>query len=223
MKLAVSRAAMAIMVLGSCALLQSGCAVGYISFHYDVPEQMLSTIQLPDIKIAYSYANPSNDYKAENTFWMGFERSLRGRFSIVDLQQIAASGTQNSERFVIDVEQKGSEIPSIDFVWGVIGFISFAIIPCVFSDHQDIIFTMRSPQGEEKRYQYRYTERSYSWLPFMFFAPGFKDYPLKTPLVYDSYQEERLKTIEDITTRFMIDAAPFIIDQHKQHMKPHQF
>ena len=214
MKLATNRTAMTVMVLGFFALLQSGCAVGYITFHSDIAERKQSIGQLPNIKIAYSYANPDRSRVRENTFSLAFERSLRSRFSILDLQKITAAGTQNSERFVIDVEQR-SEGPSINYVLAAINVVSFAIIPGFVSDYEDIVFTMRSPQGEERRYKYRYTERAYSWLPFMFFAPGFMAGP---QIGHDYYQEERLKIIEDITIQLMIDAAPFITDQHRQQM-----
>ncbi len=214
MKLVVIRAAMMITVLGSCALLQSGCAVGYITFHSDTAEEKPSIAQLPEIKIAYSYANPDRNRIRENTFSLAFERSMRSRFGILDLQKIATTGTQNSERFVIDVEQR-SEGPSINYVLAAINVVSLSIIPGVVTDYEDIVFTMRSPQGEEERYRYRYTERVYSWLPFMFFAPGFMAGP---QIGHDYYQEDRLKIIEDITTQLMIDAAPFIREHQKQHM-----
>ena len=205
----------AVVVIVACSLLfvQSGCAVGYITYHTDAAEQKLPPPELAAIKISYAYTSPDRNVEKDASFPLAFERTLRSRFHILDLHKAEWAESRNAERFVISVQQH-SEANPINYVLGSIHMFSFAIIPVVLQGRENIVFSVRSPLGVEKRYEYSYSERAYSWLPFMFFAPEF----FAAPMVAQDYvQQDEIRVLENITTRFMIDAAPFIKEQSDQH------
>lgn len=150
----------------------------------------------------------------DSLFSSAFEDTLRTHFHILDVNKVASLDDQEARQFAIGIERRTKD-SRLNYLLMAINVASFAIIPCVVNEREQITFTVRSPWGAENTFQYSYTERYYSWLPFMLFSPGFTANPRTT---HDDYKEERLKIFEDITSRFMIEAAPFITDQYHQHI-----
>lgn len=96
--------------------------------------------------------------------------------------------------------------------------ISFAVIPVVAAQDHTATFAIRAPGGEEATYSYRYKERTYSWLPFLFLNPGFVSAGLDS---YErSYQEEQLELYDVIVTRFVQDATLFMQAHRMNAIKP---
>jgi len=75
-------------------------------------------------------------------------------------------------------------------------------------------FTITSPAGESRKYNYQFTERSYSWLPFFvfqFIVPGWYVDPFAR---MDTYANERTSIFEEkIIPRLMTDAGPFLLSK----------
>jgi hypothetical protein len=183
------------------SLQLTGCAVGYITFHTEDWISAQPTPNLANVKVS------CNDNGKIPQQCFSLERVLRSRFHILDIQSVPQTGIHSeTKRFVIRPEL------APDTYWGV-GKIScyvpsFSVIPGVCEKEYSIVFTIIAPEGEDKTFRYRYSERLYNWLPFAFFGAGY----LGTfDTNRDYYGEDRTKILDDITARFMTEAAPFIL------------
>ncbi len=184
----------------------AGCAVGYITFKTEDHDAIQPYGKMANTKISYNVPDPLLRFS--------LERTLRARFHLLDVQPTGNKEpniNNESDRFLINAE-KSSEPSPIYIVWGITSYLSFATIPAILDDDQYITFTIIAPGGEEKTFRYQYTERLYSWMPFMFFGPGF----FATTEGYDLYMEDRVKTLDEITTRFVTEAATFILSRSTQ-------
>lgn len=188
-------------VLTFIILIQmAGCAVGYMTFKTEDLDTTQPNGKMADVKISYNVPDPFLRFS--------LERTLRGRFHVLDVQ---ATSKTEPERFLINAKIS-SEMSPLNMAWFITSFLSFATIPAIVDDDRHIAFTVIAPGGEEKTFRYQYTERLYSWMPFMFFGPGV----FATTEGYDLYTEDRVKTFDEITTRFVTEAAPFILSRSKQ-------
>jgi hypothetical protein len=191
-----------IVCLGSFSL--TGCVVGYKSFSVD---EKLPAQQVPSLEnIKISCTSDDNARSCDSIQYV-----LRTKYHILDVQTI---GTSEADRFRIvvnyinDKSMKGA-------TWESISMLSLAIIPAVLSEDHKYRFTIASPAGESRTYDYQFTERTYSWLPlfvFTLFVPGyFED---ATGLSMDAYINKRRGILEDgIIPRLMNDAGPFLLSQ----------
>jgi len=195
------------------SLQLTGCAVGYITFHTEDWHSTQPTPNLANVKISRSYWEEHSPGFSIDKKIDGFvDRILHSRFHILDIQPTPQTGIHNeTDRFVIRVKQVVEEISQPGETWLVGGYFSFAVLPAVWNEDHSVAFNIIAPGGEEKTYRYRYTERYYSWLPFLFFGPGYFAAGTTGGSNSSFYEKDRAKILEDITARFMAEAAPFIL------------
>jgi hypothetical protein len=190
----------------------AGCATGYATFSSDDSVVSGAPKDLSGVRISYSSSYESVDGellsaydKRDELLDYSFEKTLRSRFNILDISKTSSLGTTpkpNELRVHMSVT---STIPLFSQTWFIISALSFATIPAVATQENEMSFRLIAPNAGEKNFQYTYSERVYSWLPFLFLRPGFI-LPLQ-----DVYQEERVRIVSAITTRFMVEATPFIV------------
>ncbi|MFA6029615.1 MAG: hypothetical protein WC969_07165 [Elusimicrobiota bacterium] len=138
------------------------------------------------------------------------ERTLR-RYGIVDIlptENSVAPTRQTAFQLHVACTHKESNIGS-----RVVSTFSFAVVPGTWRDDDVYDFQLVAPNGDEKRLSYSYSTRTYSWLPFALFGPR-----VIFVLVDggDQYQEQRLLLMEQIASRMINDATPFLLT-HKGH------
>ncbi len=187
-------------------LLQlTGCAVGYRTFQTEDWNSTQPTPNLSNVKISYSYYHlPGFDENIGGVV----DGLLRSRFHILDIQSKADIHNE-TDRFVISVMQVAGKTSLPGEFFGIASYFTFAVLPSFWDEDHSVVFTIIAPGGEEKTYRYRLIERSYSWLPFLFFGPGFVVGGSGSYAFYD--KEKHTKTLEDITAHFMMEAAPFLL------------
>jgi len=176
-----------------------GCAAGYYS--YKTTDQSITqpTVNLSDVKIFYIATSEANT----------IERILRERFLIADIKKIGNTNIQkDSDRIVISFKLHYEDYPWTSQLWGIVSAVSLATIPAIVDRDATVTFEVIAPNGDEKKCQYRFTERFYSWLPFMFLAPDFWYIFLDGK---DDHQQKKVTMLDQITTRFVVDATPFIV------------
>jgi len=201
-----------------------GCIVGYKTFKTDALNSNQPRENLPDVKISYgdkisicSGKSDCHDDSYPTLLRISLERTLRTNFHILDIEQIPRDSFQRNEpnHFLI-LTKESPEAPGVGLAWALISIVSFATIPAFWDFDYSFEFTIITPGGEEKPFRYHYTERIYSWLPFVFFGP-----PVYMSLTshIDSTQQDRLKGYDEMITRLMTDATPFILS-HKASPGP---
>jgi len=195
-------------------LFINGCMVGYRTYKTERWEPTQPTENIPSIKVSYGVTVDSSAYD----FYMpillfSFERTLRERFHILDVQLIPETDLNNDpERFNIRIHVSATE-PPVENIWGMISGFSFSVIPGSMSETYTLEYTIIAPGGDAKTFQYHYTKRGYSWLPFMLFGPQY----LGTPGGTVDYSAPReIKVLDGITTHFMTEATPFILSHTAQ-------
>lgn len=195
------------------SLQLTGCAVGYITFHKEDWNSAQPTPNLMNVKISRSYWEEQSPGFSIDKKIDGFvDRILHSRFHILNIQPTPQTGIHNeTDRFVIRVKQVVEEISQPSKTWLVGSYFSFAALPAVWNQDHSIVFTIIAPGGEEETYRYRYTERYYSWLPLLFFGPGYFAAGTTSGSNSSFYEMDRAKILEDITARFITEAAPFIL------------
>jgi len=182
----------------------SGCAIGYITFHTEHWETTEPPSQLDGVIISYNTDNESVS--------SSLERMLRGRFHVLDIQQTTEAGLQNNapEQFIISVRTATGKLSTAEIAWAALSLLSCATIPVTVGEDFPITYTVIAPGGDQRTFQYRYTERSYSWLPLLLFGPElFAVFPGGGPT--DTYDDERVNMLDKITIRFLTEATPFIL------------
>jgi len=178
----------------------AGCAAGYSTFHTENWDSTQPTPDLSNVKIScYDGKYPSQ--------CSSIERVLQSRFHLLDVHTIPRVIRNETERFVISAES-AHDMSQISTAWILVSFFTFAAIPAVWDQDSSLAFTVIAPGGEEKTFRYHYTERCYSWLPFVFFGPGFL---MSANGGTDYYKEDRARIRDDITARFIMEAAPFLL------------
>lgn len=176
------------------ALFFMGCATGFKTFSVDEKSRAQPAPGLDTIKISCI----SREYQS----CVSIQYILRAKYHMLD---VMTARSDETDRFIIKVT-KTTEGPSyFSAAWKAISYASFAIIPAVFSEERIYHFTITSPAGESAEYEYKYTERTYSWLPLFIIelshSSGF-------------YSTERTSIYEEkIIPRLMTDAGPFLLSK----------
>ncbi len=194
-----------LIILTVCAVNIAGCAAGYRTFKTDAATPAALPEKLTNIRISYS----SSGGKLRNDLALSVERTLRGRFNVMDIQNASRpGGSPSSDRFALIVDER-RENSLGDNIWFVGHLLSLATIPAYINTDKYLTLTIVAPDGNKRTFQYRYSERLWSWLPFMFFGPG---YVAVFDTETDDYQQKRIEMADIIVTRFMVDVTPFIRD-----------
>jgi hypothetical protein len=188
----------------------TGCIVGYKTFSVDEKHLAQPAASLENIKISCTSDGGSRICDS-------IQYVLRTKYHTLDVQTI---GANEADRFKMHINHIGEKSKKGE-TWALISAFSLAIIPTVLSEDHLFRFTITSPSGESRTYDYQFTERTYSWLPlfaFMLFSPGY--YEDISGLSIDSYLKKRTSMFEDsIIPRLMIDAGPFLLSQTANTMK----
>jgi hypothetical protein len=196
------RRGLALLLVFAMSLQLSGCGfMGYATFKTDVQRISEPLPNLENIKIAYPIYYPKPKYWRELSF--ALTRTLQTQFKILDIH----SNEHGAFALYTEIATKGS-MENPPALWGIIHLLSFSTIPISWSENNSITFTLYAPNGDKKTFTYGMAIRCYSWLPFMFFNPKIMD-NLSRSIEY--YQEDRVNIFEKISTRFMVDAAPFFL------------
>ena len=189
-------------------LLLAGCA-GYVTFSTDKGEVLLPSDSIAHAKMSYSLPRSTSSL-------LGFslEKTLRSRFNVFDVKRVTKlTEEKDPTRFVV-LAGMTYEKSLASELWFTVHALSFGAIPLTLAMKSSVEFTIIAPGGSERTFSYKYTERVYSWLPFLFIGPGFVLVPGGGELP-DLYQEDRIRMLEDITTRFIAEASPFILTHSK--------
>jgi hypothetical protein len=210
MRLSVNKYFLLFVLICVTALLTAGCQVGYKTFSTDngtIPQPM---VNFEKLKVSISFIQVVK----RTELWLALHRTLRGRYHIIDIQPTAIPN--DPERFVIEVWLSLPETTAAGQAGENLSY--FGVIPVTWPEKYSLTFKVIAPGGEQKIFSYSYTERSYSWgLIFFFFGPGFwEDADFR---LVDIYQEDRIAVFDEITARFMSDAASFI-SSHRRPAAP---
>jgi hypothetical protein len=184
----------------------SGCIAGYYSYKTANEIKTLTTEDIAEIKI--SYAGNSNSDLASS-----IERTLRERFRVININKIEDKDfRKDPERIALRGTLKHEDPSRASKIWFFTSFFSLAVIPAVINENATVTFEVIAPNGDEKTFRYEYTERFYSWLPFLFFSPDFF-------FVFMNGIDDPKKlneTFDQITSQFIVDANQFIVS----HARP---
>jgi hypothetical protein len=192
-----------VLILIAVSLQGAGCStVGFKSFSHDGTGEQHATAKLKGISFAYKgdkYLSPEVAF--------ALEKCLRERYHVVDIQPLAPNGSPADRNTVLIRIHSSGRYSLPGQVMMVLNFLSAAIVPATWSETTILEFTLTSPDGE-KFFRYSWSERVYSWLPMILFGPK---YALNLNAEMDQYQPERIRVLDDIMTRFLDEAAPFIL------------
>jgi hypothetical protein len=190
----------------SISLQLAGCGfIGYETFKTDAKNISEPLPHLENTKIAYSIYYPKPKYWREMYF--ALTKTLQTKFQILD--NYSYSDDRDIFHLYAEISTESSAQPKEPpFFLSIIHLFSLSTIPITWSEKNFVTFTVVAPNGEIKTFTYSLSIRYYSWLPFVLFNPGFGGNLSKW---FEYYQEDRVKMFDRIATRFMVDAAPFIL------------
>jgi hypothetical protein len=198
-----------LLIVSLICLQLTGCAVGYMTFKTHGSDSKRTDKNIANLKFSYSvHSEKLNFERYEQKIGASFERILRRRFHILDVQQIPQPDTKKDpERYIVHIDISVDRLSLAEEVWTTLSIISFAAIPATADFTYSLQYSIFTPDGDAKIFHYSYDERSYSWLPFFFFGPRFLLFLWTEGNLYD---KERIKVFDGITERFILDATPLL-------------
>lgn len=185
--------------------LLSGCTAGFRSHSISNPRVAQPVQDLSHISIVYSGAESAclREYR------LGLETTLRQRYHIFKIGPAAKEGS-NGESFRIEMKCTREESPFI-----VISLFTFGLLPVLSEAQNNFNFNLVAPNGDSQPFKYGYTDRTFAWLPLIFFGSRYQASALSGD-DDSSYQKERIRLFGELATNFIDAATPFLL----AHSKP---
>jgi hypothetical protein len=216
-----------IMMIGVSIVFVSqlcGCAAGYYSFTADVPKNAMPAVDLSSASVIYHVKAYVHDAVGapdimlrEINLLQGFFASSLARHFHYSERAVTADTGEYMQPFVINAQLQ-AEMSLPHTVWALVGVISLATIPAMIEKDGTVTCVITAPDGDQKTYQYRWTERSLSWLPFMVFSPDFWSIWLAGTPGDNERRIKLSKTMDEIASQMVVDLGPFIESHSNRRM-----